>query len=86
MPTWQQIFVKTTLCLTLAVFISSGVSQQKRRGELQQGGQPGEGLRGQIQARPQEMKPRPAAGVALPSQTHSAAQVQFPLAGIRPPN
>lgn len=66
--------------------VSSGVSQQEWWGELQQGGEPGEGLCGQIQARPQEVKPRPAAGVATPSQTHSAAQVQFPLAGIWPPN
>lgn len=65
----------------------SDMSQQKWGGEFQQSGQPGEGLRGQIQARPQEMKRRPSAGVAaMPSQTHSAAQVQFPLAGIWPPS
>lgn len=37
---------------------SAGLPQQERRGQLQQGGQPGEGLRGQIQARPQEMSRR----------------------------
>lgn len=64
-----------------------GVSQQERRGELQQGGQPGEGLRGQIQARPQKMKSHRSVGAPTPSQTNSAAQVQFPpRAGIRLPN
>lgn len=32
------------------------------------------------------MKSHPAVGEAMPSQTNLAAQVQFPLAGIRPPN
>lgn len=31
------------------------------------------------------MKFHLAGGVVIPSQTHSAAQVQFPLAGIWPP-
>lgn len=56
-----------------------GVPQQEWRGELQQSGQPGEGLRGQIQARPQKM-------IGPPADPSQLLKVQFPLAGMRLPD
>lgn len=43
-------------CCVYNLFSFPGLSQQEWRGELQQSGQPGEGLRGQIQACPQKMR------------------------------
>lgn len=49
--------VWTLLCCDFTfIYFFLGLSQQEWRGELQQSGQPGEGLRGQIQARPQKMR------------------------------
>lgn len=57
------------------------MSQQEWRGELQQSGQPGEGLRGQIQARPQKMT-----RLKPPADQTQLLKVQFPLAGMRLPH
>lgn len=66
--------------LLISFFFSPGLSQQEWRSELQQSGQPGEGLRGQIQACPQKMR-----CLKLPADQTQLLKVQFPSRWIEAP-